>query len=419
MVLVAMPGAPAVARRSRDKFILVRWAAIAVALLAPAAFAQPAKVIAAPTDDMRAVLATPQEVAEGKRLAQDACARCHGANGVSGTAGIPHIAGQRAGYLHLQMRAYKQGGRPQSPMTGAVRFLSDDGLVKVAAYYASLDPPPRPAVARPAPARPDPVQAGKSAAEACASCHGEAGVTSMAGSPSLVGLDPRYFAAAMASYKTGARKHDMMKGFVAGLTDADVQNLALFYALQKPAKAETRAQGDAAAGKVAAAARCSSCHGETGVSSNPATPSIAGQDAEYLVAATRAYRDGTRKDEAMKAPAAALDDKALANVAAYYASQAPQAPAVRKPLSVGEWTARCDRCHGVNGNSTDPMVPALASQRPDWLDQVLAAYRSGARKSIAMSAMSSSLSEADIKDLAAHYSRQSARPVTYVVIPAK
>ena len=37
----------------------------------------------------------------------------------------------------------------------------------------------------------------------------------------------------------------------------------------------------------------------------------------------------------------------------------------------------------------------------------------------AMSAMSASLSEADIKDLAAHYSRQSARPVTYVVIPAK
>jgi cytochrome c553 len=367
---------------------------------------------------MRAVLATPQEVAEGKRLAQDACARCHGANGVSSTAGIPHIAGQRAGYLHLQLRAYKQGGRPQSPMTGAVRFLSDDGLVKVAAYYASLDPPPRIAATRPAPTRPDPVQVGKSAAEGCSSCHGETGVSSTPGSPSLVGLDPRYFAAAMAAYKSGARKHDMMKGFAADLKEAEVQSLALFYALQKPARAETKAAGDAAAGKVAAAA-CSGCHGETGVSSNPATPSLAGQDAEYLVTATRAYKDGTRKDESMKAPAAALDDKALANVAAYYASQAPQAPNVRRPLGVAEWTARCDRCHGVNGNSTDPMVPALASQRSDWLEQVLAAYRSGARKSIAMSAMSSSLSETDIKDLAAHYSRQSARPVTYIVIPAK
>lgn len=394
-------------------------AAIAAVLFASVAFAQPAKVRPAPADDMRAVLATPQEVAEGKRLAQDACARCHGVNGVSVTAGIPHIAGQRAGYLHLQLRAYKQGGRPQSPMTGAVRFLSDDGLVKVAAYYASLDPAPRvPAPARSAPPRPDPVQVGKAAAEGCSSCHGETGVTSTPGSPSLVGLDPRYFAAAMAAYKSGARKHEMMQGFAKDLKDAEVQALALFYALQKPAKAETKAEGDAAAGKAAASA-CSSCHGDTGASSNPATPSIAGQDAEYIATATRAYRDGSRKDEAMKAPAAALDDKALANVAAYFASQAPHAPAVRKPLGLAEWASRCDRCHGVNGNSTDPMVPALAAQRVDWLEQVLAAYRSGARKSIAMSAMSSSLSEADIKDLATHYSRQSARPVTYVVIPAK
>lgn len=404
--------------KGRGLRLLGGAAAVAAALFASAAFAQPAKVRPAPGDDLRAVLATPQEVAEGKRLAQDACARCHGASGVSGTAGIPHIAGQRAGYLHLQLRAYKQGGRPQSPMTGAVRFLSDDGLVKVAAYYASLDPPPRIAAARPAPPRPDPVQAGKSAAEGCSSCHGEAGVTSMPGSPSLVGLDPRYFAAAMAAYKSGGRKHDIMKGFAADLKDDEVQSLALFYALQKPAKAETKAGGDVAAGKAAAAA-CSGCHGETGVSSNPATPGIAGQDAEYIATATRAYKDGTRKDEAMKAPAAALDDKALANVAAYYASQAPQAPNVRRPLGLAEWTSRCDRCHGVNGNSTDPMVPSLASQRPDWLEQVLGAYRSGARKSIAMSAMSSSLSEADVKDLAAHYSRQPARPVTYVVIPAK
>ena len=58
----------------------------------------------------------------------------------------------------------------------------------------------------------------------------------MAGTPSLVGLDPRYFAGAMAAYKSGARKNDLMKGFAAGLPEADVQNIALHYALQKPAK---------------------------------------------------------------------------------------------------------------------------------------------------------------------------------------
>ncbi len=392
--------------------------ALAAGLVAASpVFAQPAKARLGSGDELRTLQATAQDVAEGKRLAKDACARCHGPNGVSGTAGIPHIASQRAPYVHLQLRMYKQGGRPQSAMTAAVKFLSDDGLWKVAAYYASLDPPPRVATKAP-PARPDAVQSGKAAAANCGGCHGEAGVTSMAGTPNLVGLDPRYFAAAMKAYKSGARSHDMMKTFAAALSEADIGNLALFYGLQKPTKAQTKAAGDANAGKAAAAA-CGGCHGETGVSSNPATPGLAGQDAEYLVAATKAYKDGTRKDETMKAPAAAVGDKALRDIAAYYAAQAPQAPAVRKPLSLEAWAERCDRCHGVNGNSTDPVVPAVAGQRADWIEQVLNDYRTGARKSSAMSAMSSSLTEAEVKDLAALYSRQTARPVTYVVIPAK
>jgi cytochrome c553 len=302
-------------------------------------------------------------------------------------------------------------------MTGAVKFLSDEGIVKVAAFYASLDPAPRAATKAPPP-KPDPVQSGKAAAASCGGCHGEAGITATAGTPSLTGLDPTYFTAAMAAYKSGARKNDLMKGFASALSATDVGHLALFYAQQKPAKAQTRAAGDGAAGK-AAAAVCGGCHGETGVSTNPAAPSIAGQDAEYLIAATRAYKDGSRRDDAMKAPAESIDDKALRDVAAFYAAQAPQAPAVRKPLALDEWTARCDRCHGVNGNSTDPIVPAIAAQRADWLEQVLGAYRTGTRKSNAMSAMSSSLSESDVKDLAAHYARQTARPITYVVIPEK
>ena len=392
-------------------------AGLMLSLICAVAYAQVPTVKPAAGDDLKAIRVTPQDVAEGKRLAQDACARCHGANGVSATAGIPHIAGQRAPYLHAQLRAYKQDSRPSSPMTGAVKFLSDDAIVKVAAYYASLDPAARAATRAPAP-KPDPLQAGKAAAASCGGCHGEAGVSAMAGTPSLVGLDPAYFAAAMAAYRKGARKNDLMKGFAGGVSEADVGHVALFYAQQKPAKAQTRAAGDAAAGK-AAAAVCGGCHGETGVSTNPAAPSIAGQDAEYLVAATKAYRDGSRKDDTMKGPAEAIDDKALRDVAAFYAAQAPQAPVVRKPLALDEWAARCDRCHGVNGNSTDPVVPALAAQRADWLEQVLMAYRGGARKSGAMSAMSTSLTEADVKDLAAHYARQSARPVTYVVIPER
>ena len=381
------------------------------------AAAQPATVKPGADDELRAVYATPVEVAEGGRIAEASCARCHGANGVGTTKGVPHLAAQRAGYLDLQLRAYRQSARVQGAMTGIVRYLSDDALVKVAAYYASVEPPrPAPAPAKASPARPDPVQAGKAAAASCGGCHGELGISKTLGMPSLVALDPKYFVVAVNAYKSGQRKHDMMKSLVGALNVENVNNLALYYALQKPAKALTPAPGDAAAGK-AAAASCAACHGNQGVSGNPATPSVAGQDAQYLAAALLAYKDGSRKDESMKGPVAALDDRAVKDIAAYYAAQQPQPLNVRRPLTTAEWTERCDRCHGPNGNSTDPMMPRLAAQRADWLEQVLQAYRSGARKSTAMAAMSALMSEADVKDLAAHYARQSARAVTYVVVP--
>jgi len=380
------------------------------------AAAQPARIKPAADDELRAVYATPVEVAEGKRIAEASCARCHGVNGISATKGVPHLASQRAAYLDLQLRAYRHSARVQGAMTGIVRYLSDDALVKVAAYYASLDPPRPAAAPAKAPPRRDPVQAGKAAAAACGSCHGELGVSKMPGMPSLVGLDPKYFVAAVNAYKSGQRKHDMMKALVGALDEESVNNMALYYALQKPARAQTPAAGDPAAGK-AAAASCAACHGDQGVSGNPATPSVAGQDAEYLAAALRAYKDGSRKDESMKGPAAALDERAMKDISAYYAAQQPQPINVRRPLTTAEWTERCDRCHGPNGNSTDPLMPRLAAQRADWLEQVLHAYRTGARKSTAMAAMSALMSEADVKELAAHYARQSARAVTYVVLP--
>ena len=391
----------------------------ALLLAAPLAAAQAPRVKPAAGDDLRALYANAGDIAEGRKVAESSCARCHGANGISNTRGVPHIAGQRAAYLHLQLRTYQQGERSANPMGAAVRFLRDDALVKVAAYYASLEP------ARPIAARgkgtggdADPLQAGKAAAAACGGCHGENGVSSLPGTPSLAGLDPKYFAAAMSAYKSGERRSDMMKPFAAGLNEATLGNLALFYALQKPARAKTPAGGDAKAGKQAAAA-CSGCHGGDGVGAGAGTPGLAGQDAQYLVAATQAYRQGARKDETMKSLAAALDQRALADLAAYYAAQDPVPPQVRKPLSLAEWAGRCDRCHGANGNSIDPLIPALAGQRADWLEPVLDAYRSGARKSTAMSAMSAQLGETDVKALAAHYARQGARAVVYVIVPER
>lgn len=383
--------------------------------------AQSTKPAAGANADLRTVFATVPDIIEGKRLAEVSCTRCHGANGISATPGVPHIAAQRPPYLYTQLRAYLQGTRPQSAMTGAVKFLSDDALVKVAAYYGTLDPARPAAAPKPAakPAAPrDPLLAGKAAAESCGGCHGESGVSRTPGAPSLAGLDPKYVAAATNAYKTGQRKDELMKSLVAGLSEADTSNIALYYALQKPARAGTPAAGDAAAGKAAAGA-CAGCHGDTGVASDPSNPSLAGQDAQYLATATQAYKDGARKDETMKAVVAGLDDRAIKNIAAFYAAQQPQAPKVRRPLSLAELTERCDRCHGINGNSIDPRVPAIAAQRADWLEPVLNAYRTGARKSAAMAAMSSVMSEAEVKELAAHYARQTARAVTFIPLPAK
>jgi cytochrome c553 len=386
----------------------------------PSAAAQAAAVKPVAGDDLRAAYANSADVAEGKGVADASCSGCHGANGISSTKDVPNLAGQRPGYLYLELRAYQSGARGDSTMSAVVKNLNDNALVKAAAYYASLDPaqPSSTSSTKPAPAQLDPVQAGKAAAAACAGCHGDTGVSKMPGTPSLVGLDPKYLVAAMKGYKGGQRKNDMMKSVISAVADADLTNIALYYALQKPARAQTPAAGDQAAGK-SAAATCAGCHGDKGVSGNPAIPSLAGQDAQYVAAALRAYKDGARSDETMKGLAATLDEAAAKNLAAFYANQQPQSTNVRKPLTTAEWAQRCDRCHGVNGNSTDPRLPALAAQRMDYLEKVLHAYRTGERKSPQMAAMSEVLTEADVENLAAYYARQKARAVVYVTLPAK
>lgn len=371
------------------------------------------------SEDLRAVYANVTDVAEGRRVSE-ACTRCHGASGISATKGVPNVAGQRPAYLYAKLRAYQAGTRGDHGMEGAVKFLSDDALVKVAAYYASLDPaqPLAKDAGKAVPAKPDPVAAGKAAAAACAGCHGETGVSKTPGMPSLAGLDPKYFVAAMTAYRSAQRKHDLMKSLAAPLSEAAIGNIALFYALQKPAKAQTTASGNPAAGKAAAAA-CAGCHGDQGVSGSPANPSLAGQDAEYFAAALRGYKDGSRKDDAMRSAVSALTDTAIKDLAAYYAGLPPQQPKVEKPLTIAEWVQRCDRCHGFNGNSTDPRTPALAAQRIEYLDKSLHAYRGGARKDSVMAAMSSSLTESDVAALAAYYARQQARAFVYVNLPCK
>ena len=375
-----------------------------------------------PGDELRPLFAMGSDIADGKELAVASCAKCHNVDGVSTTKGLPNIAGQRPSYMYLELKAYQSGARANADMVQKVKFLSDDAIAKVAAYYASLDPAEPPKTEPPKYI--DPVLAGKTAAIPCAKCHGENGVSQKPGVPNLIGMAPKYLAPTISAYKTEDRKLDAkneaMKTAISNLSDADVEHVALYYALQTEnlTRAQTPADGDAAAGKEATA-KCTKCHGDGGVSTIPANPSLAGQDFGYLLAALHSYKDGSRDDDTMGPVARKLDDVTMKNVAAYYAGLDPKPVAVAKPLSPAEWADKCDRCHGANGNSTRPNVPALAAQHIDYLEAVLREYQTGARQSPEMAAMSGVLTDDDIKGIAAHYAFQKARAVVFVTVPGK
>jgi cytochrome c553 len=183
-------------------------------------------------DELRPLYATSSDVAEGKQLADISCSNCHGADGVSTTKGVPNLASQRPSYLYLKLKADQLGSGGDEPHSvKLMKFLSDDALANVAAYYATLDPAPPPDA--PAPKYDDPVAAGKIAAEPCAKCHGENGVSHKAGVPSLIGLHPKYLVETMQGYKSGDRpigpKNEDMKKALDALGDQDLQHIALYY----------------------------------------------------------------------------------------------------------------------------------------------------------------------------------------------
>jgi len=66
----------------------------------------------------------------------------------------------------------------------------------------------------------------------------------------------------------------------------------------------------------------------------------------------------------------------------------------------------CTACHGPGGNSTDPAMPSLAGQPAQFISLQLFMFREGNRKDPQMSPMASSLSNADMNELAAYFSRQ-------------
>jgi cytochrome c553 len=74
-----------------------------------------------------------------------------------------------------------------------------------------------------------------------------------------------------------------------------------------------------------------------------------------------------------------LSEADVHNLAAHYAAQEPARRSVRTPLTTNEWINRCERCHGLDGNSTDPRFPMLAGQERAYLTAALKAYGDSGR----------------------------------------
>ncbi len=67
----------------------------------------------------------------------------------------------------------------------------------------------------------------------CLSCHGADGNGPDPALPKLANQNPAYLMDAMKSYADGRRNHEAMKTFVAGLSEADIQDIAAFYSSQQ------------------------------------------------------------------------------------------------------------------------------------------------------------------------------------------
>jgi cytochrome c553 len=72
--------------------------------------------------------------------------------------------------------------------------------------------------------------AGAERASLCAGCHGEKGISQAPIYPNLAGQKEEYLVKVTTEYKDGTRNDLTMKAVLEQLTDADIQNLAAYYA---------------------------------------------------------------------------------------------------------------------------------------------------------------------------------------------
>lgn len=175
------------------------------------------------------------------------------------------------------------------------------------------------------------LQAGQVTSVICAACHGADGNSVVPQWPNLAGQHAAYLERQVQLIKSNARQVPEMMAIAAGLTDADIRNLAAYYASQTPEVGVADASmvdagrrlyqaGNAETGVPA----CMACHGPVG-EGNPLSgyPVLAGQKSVYTAGMLNKFRDGMHWGEddssslVMVGVAARLTDREIEAVSSY------------------------------------------------------------------------------------------------------
>lgn len=166
------------------------------------------------------------------------------------------------------------------------------------------------------------------------------------------------------------------------------------------------------------ALNCTMCHGAQGMSGSDA-PNLAGQYPEVVIKQMRDYKTGKRSSSIMEEISKALSDRAVADLAAYYAylPKARTAPTTYDEtlpalVRVGDPLrniAPCISCHG--GVDQKFGTPWLEGMPRAYLVSQLRAFASGARRNDAqaqMRNMARAMTPSEIQEVADFYARKAA-----------
>ncbi len=176
--------------------------------------------------------------------------------------------------------------------------------------------------------KPDLAKGQATSTAVCGACHTADGSRGVAANPILQGQHAEYLVKQLTEFKAGKRANAVMTGMASMLSEADMKNVAAFYASKqaKPgfsknkdsvALGEKIYRGGVADRQIPA---CAGCHSPNGAGIPAQYPRIASQHGDYLEAQLNSFRSGARSNSAqMTAIAAKLNDKEIKAVADYIA----------------------------------------------------------------------------------------------------